>query len=221
MLAGVEELLIGQGARQVGASLQGAGGTVVALGHGAGGDRRTPFLLRCASAVAASGRRALLFNFPYTERGRRVPDPPAVLEATVAAVADYASATLGCERLVLGGKSMGGRLASQAVAAGTPAAGLVFLGYPLHPPGRVEKLRDEHLGRIACPMLFLQGTRDAFARWDLIEAVVERLGKRARLERLEDADHSFAVPKRAGRSTAEVEGDLFDRLTRWLAETAL
>jgi uncharacterized protein len=221
MLAGVKELRIGHGSGEVGASVQGAGRTVVALGHGAGGNRRTPLLLRCAAALAASGRRALLFNFPYTERGRRVPDPPAVLEATVAAVAAYASATLGCEHVVLGGKSMGGRLASQAVAAGTPAAGLVFLGYPLHPPGRVEKLRDKHLGRIACPMLFLQGTRDAFARQDLMEAVVARLGNTARLERFEDADHSFGVPKRTGRSAAEVERDLFERLERWLTDMDL
>lgn len=217
----MQELRIGQGARQVGASLHGEGPTVVALGHGAGGSRRTPFLLRCAEAIAASGRRALLFNFPYTERGRRVPDPPATLEATVAAVTDHVRGTLGCERLALGGKSMGGRLASQAVAAGTSADALVFLGYPLHPPGRTETLRDKHLGKIPCPMLFLQGTRDAFARWDLVEAVVARLGERARLERLEGADHSFAVPKRAGRSPAEVESDLFGRLTRWLTEAGL
>jgi predicted alpha/beta-hydrolase family hydrolase len=193
----------------------------VALGHGAGGTRRTPFMLRCAEAVAASGRGALLFNFPYTERGRRVPDPPGVLEATVAAVAESARSHLGCEHVVLGGKSMGGRMASQAVAAGTPASGLVFLGYPLHPPGRTEKLRDKHLGDIACPMLFLQGTRDAFARWDLIEGVVGRLGERTRLERFEDADHSFAVPRRTGRSAADVEADLFGRLIRWLAAEGL
>ncbi len=193
----------------------------VVLGHGAGGNRRTPFLVRCAEAVARSGRTAVLFNFPYTESRRRVPDSPAVLEATVAAVADQVRGLPGVERIVLGGKSMGGRIASQAVAQGTPADALAFLGYPLHPPGKPEKLRDQHLPRIAVPMLFLQGTRDTFARWDLIEGVVGRLGPQARLERFEDADHSFGVPKRTGRTAAEVEADLLARLVAWLGEIGL
>jgi predicted alpha/beta-hydrolase family hydrolase len=217
----VTEVRIGSGAGEISLSLHGEGGTVVALGHGAGGTRRTPFLVRCAHAIADSGRRALLFNFPYSERGRRVPDPPATLEAAAADVALYARSTLGCGRLALGGKSMGGRIASQAVAAGVAAEALVFLGYPLHPPGRPEKLRDRHLGGIACPMLFLQGTRDTFARWDLIEGVVGRLGRRACLERFEDADHSFGVPKRSGRSSADVEADVFGRLVAWLGAVGL
>lgn len=197
-------------------SLHGEGRVAVILGHGAGGNRKSPFLVRCAEAMARSGRSAVLFNFPYTESRRRVPDAPAVLEATVAAVADHVRGLPGVERIVLGGKSMGGRIASQAVAQGTPADALAFLGYPLHPPGRPEKLRDAHLPRIGAPMLFLQGTRDTFARWDLIEAVVGRLGPSARLERLEDADHSFGVLKRSGRTSAEVEADLLARLVRWL-----
>jgi predicted alpha/beta-hydrolase family hydrolase len=164
---------------------------------------------------------AVLFNFPYAESRRRIPDPPAVLEATVAAVADRVRGLPGVERIVLGGKSMGGRIASQAVAQGTPADALVFLGYPLHPPGRPERLRDAHLPSITVPMLFLQGTRDAFARWDLIEAVVGRLGAQACLERIEDADHSFAVPKRSGRTSADVEADLLGRLEAWLGVLGL
>jgi predicted alpha/beta-hydrolase family hydrolase len=217
----VREIRIGSGPVEVGASVHGEGGTLVALGHGAGGSRRTPFMLRCAESLAASGRTALLFNFPYSERGRRLPDRPPVLEATIDAVARHARTALGATRLVLGGKSMGGRLSSQAVASGTAADALVFLGYPLHPPGRTDTLRDRHLPAIPCPMLFLQGTRDAFARWDLIEGVVARLGDRARLERLDGADHSFAVPRSAGRSRDDVEADLWARMASWLGETGL
>jgi predicted alpha/beta-hydrolase family hydrolase len=212
----VKVMRIEAGGATVSASVHGSGPTAVVLGHGAGGNRTTPFLGRAAEAIAGSRRMAVLFNFPYTESGRRAPDAPSVLEATVAAVAAGIRDLPGVGRVVLGGKSMGGRIASQAVAQGTPADALVFLGYPLHPPGRPEKLRDRHLPAIGVPMLFLQGTRDTFARWDLIEAVVASLGEKARLERLEDADHSFAVPKRTGRSAAEVEADLFGRLLSWL-----
>ena len=205
----------------VSASVHGSGPVAVVLGHGAGGNRTTPFLCRAAEAIARSGRVSVLFNFPYTESRRRVPDAPAVLEETVAVVAAAVRDLPGVARVVLGGKSMGGRIASQAVAQGTPADALAFLGYPLHPPGRPEKLRDRHLPAIAVPMLFLQGTRDTFARWDLIEGVVLSLGQKARLERLEDADHSFAVPKRTGRTAADVEVDLLGRLNSWLDSLGL
>jgi predicted alpha/beta-hydrolase family hydrolase len=102
------------------------------------------------------------------------------------------------------------------VAAGAPADGLVFLAYPLHPPGQPEKLRDRHLPQIAAPMLFIQGTRDAFARPDLLDAVVGRLGARARLVRIEGGDHSFSVPKRSGRTPASVERDVIAAVTGWL-----
>jgi predicted alpha/beta-hydrolase family hydrolase len=212
----MQELQIPVAGDLVSASVSGAGETVVILGHGAGGNRRTPFLVRVADALAGSGRRVVLYNFPYTEARRKVPDPPPLLERTTAAVAEHARATLGARRVVHGGKSMGGRIASQAVAAGAPADGLVFLGYPLHAPGRTDLLRDRHLPRIEAPMLFLQGTRDAFARWDLIEAVVGRLGPRSTLHKLEAADHSFGVLKRSGRSGAEVERELLDTLLGWL-----
>jgi predicted alpha/beta-hydrolase family hydrolase len=210
------ELRIAAGDGSVSASLHGEGPTVVALGHGAGGNRRAPFLVRFAEALAATGRRIVLYNFPYTEARRKVPDAPSVLEATVTAVAAHARQSLGARVVVLGGKSMGGRIASQAVAQGTPADALVFLGYPLHPPGRPETLRDRHLPAVAPPMLFLQGTRDTFARWDLIEAVVGRLEPRATLHRVEGGDHSFAVLKRSGRTTAEVERELVETTAAWL-----
>lgn len=215
----MKEISVPVGGTAVTASVFGAARarTAVVLGHGAGGDRRTPFLMRLAEALAASGRGVLLYNFPYTERGGRRPDPPALLEETAAAVHEAARVALGAERLVGGGKSMGGRIASQAVAKGAPADALVFLGYPLHPPGKPGQLRDAHLPAVAAPMLFVEGTRDAFARWDLLTAVLERLGPRATLHRVEGGDHSFAVPRRTGRTNAEVEREIHAAIVAWLA----
>jgi predicted alpha/beta-hydrolase family hydrolase len=209
------------GGASVSASVHGQGKTAVVLGHGAGGDRKTRFLVELADRLAASGRQAVLYNFPYTEAKRRAPDRPDVLEATAQAAAEHARETLRAERLVLGGKSMGGRIASQAVAAGLGAHGLVFLGYPLHPPGKPEALRDRHLPRIKAPMLFVQGTRDAFARFDLLQAVLERLGETARLHRVEDGDHSFAVRKSTGRTAADVRDEIHAAVLGWLDEHGL
>jgi predicted alpha/beta-hydrolase family hydrolase len=116
---------------------------------------------------------------------------------------------------------MGGRIASQAVAQGLRAEGLVFLGYPLHPPGRFETLRDRHLPAITAPMLFVQGTRDAFARPDLLATVLGGLGHRATLHSVESGDHSLAVPRRAGRAPAEVEGEVASAIGAWLAARGL
>jgi uncharacterized protein len=215
------EIRIPAGDASVTASVHGSGGTVVALGHGAGGDRTTPFLRRVADGLASSGRAVVLYNFPYTDARRRAPDTPEVLEATARAVAEHARASLGARRVVLGGKSMGGRIASQAVAKGVAADGLLFLGYPLHPPGRPETLRDRHLPAIRVPMLFVQGTRDTFARWDLLQAVIGRLGPLATLHRVEEADHSFRVPKRTGRTTADVEAEIVEASLGWLAASGL
>lgn len=201
---------------EAGASLYGAGTSVVVLGHGAGGNRRTPMLVALAEALAGSGRAALLFDFPYAARPDRRPDPPALLEATTRAAAALALEATGARSLVLGGRSMGGRIASQVVAAGVHAAGLIFLAYPLHPPGRPERLRDAHLSRIAAPMLFVQGTRDAFAREDLLLRTIESLRPRAELVRIEEADHSFAVLKRSGRTPAQVVGEVSAAVLDWL-----
>jgi predicted alpha/beta-hydrolase family hydrolase len=205
----VSELEIGSGPTAVTASLHGEEGTLVALGPGAGGNRKTPALVALAEAIAHSGRRALLFNFPYRERRRRIPDPPRVLEATIAEVASVAREVLKAPQLVLGGRSMGGRIASQAVAKGVRAEALVLLAYPLHPPGKPETLRDAHLKDIQVPMLFVQGTRDAFARWDLLTAALAPLESRAELFPIPNGDHSFKVPRAesaglAERITAEV-----------------
>lgn len=203
------------------ASLHGAGDTVVVLGHGAGGTRETPMLVTLAQALAGSGRAALLYNFPYSDRGARRPDPPKVLEATAREAAEIAREKTGATRLVVGGRSMGGRIASQVVAAGAPADGLAFLAYPLHPPGKPEKLRDAHLPTIDAPMLFVQGTRDAFAREDLLQGLMTRLGNRAEHHPVESADHSFRVLKRSGRTAADVEDEVRDRLFLWLEKHGL
>jgi hypothetical protein len=116
---------------------------------------------------------------------------------------------------------MGGRIASQVVAAGERADGLVFLGYPLHPPSQFEKRREVHLPRIEAPMLFLQGTRDAFAREDLLDALMQRLGSRAELHRVEHADHSFGVLKRSGRTPGDVVAEVHEALLAWLDRRGL
>ena len=217
----MQDLRIPVPAGEVGGSVFGSGRTVIVLGHGAGGNRHNPQLVRFAESLAATGRRVLLYDFPYTDRGRRAPDPPDVLEATTRAVGDFARASLGAAQLVHGGRSMGGRIASQAVAAGAPAHGLVFLGYPLHPPGKPGQLRDRHLPRIEAPMLFVQGTRDTFARPDLLDAVLGRLGGKATLHRVEGGDHSLAVLKRSGRTGTEVEAEVERVILGWLDRQGL
>jgi hypothetical protein len=152
---------------------------------------RNAMLLGFAEGLAENGIACLRFNFPYKERGSKAPDPPPVL------LDAWWSAFRRAEKLGgpvwVSGKSMGGRIGSMAVAEGMPAAGLVFLGYPLHPPGKPERLRDAHLDDVGAPMLFIQGTRDSFARWDLLEGVVKRLADRAVLYTIEGGDHSFRV----------------------------
>lgn len=180
-------------------------GPILVLAHGAGGTMRNPLLDGFAAGLVAAGVSCLRFNFLYSEAGRRSPDrEPLLREAWSAAFAR--GREIGGP-IWAGGKSMGGRIASMMVADGElDAAGLVFVGYPLHPPGKPDRLRDAHLDAIRAPMLWLQGTADPFARWDLLEDVVGRLGKRASLHRVEGGDHSFRVRGRprddAGTGTA-------------------
>jgi len=187
------------------------------LAHGAGAGMRHRFMVAVAEALAARRIATLRYQFPYTETGGRRPDPPAVLEATVRA-AVRAAAELGRGLpLVAGGKSMGGRMTSGAQArAPLPGVeGLVFLGFPLHPPKRPAIARAEHLDAVALPMLFLQGTRDDLAELALITGACERLGPRATLHVVEGADHSFGVLKRSGRSDAEVLDELAESVAGW------
>ncbi len=194
---------------QVSAELTGtgAGRTVVVCAPGAGSDMRNELLLGFAEALADADVACLRFNFPYKERGAKAPDPPPVLLAAWRAAFERAQELGG--PVWVSGKSMGGRIGSMAVAEGMPAAGLVFLGYPLHPPGKPDRIRDAHLDDVRAPMLFIQGTRDPFARWDLLEGVVKRLADRAVLHPIEGGDHSFRVrgrPKDDGGTGRELGG---------------
>src|SRR5690348_2831369 len=187
------------------------------LAHGAGAGMRHPFLESIAQRLAEREIATLRYQFPYMERRSRRPDPPAVAAAAVrAAVVEAARAAPGLP-LLAGGKSFGGRMTSTAQAAEPlpGVRGLVFLGFPLHPPGRPSDQRAEHLAKVQIPMLFLQGTRDEFADLKLLRPVVKRLGDRATLHLVEDGDHSFHVPKRAGRTELDVMGELAQAVVDW------
>ncbi len=192
------------------------------LAHGAGAGMRHPFLESMAARLAERGIATLRYQFPYMERRARRPDPPAVAEATVrAAVEEAARATPGVP-LIAGGKSFGGRMTSSAQAsAPLPGVrGLVFLGFPLHPPGRPGDERAKHLSQVHIPMLFLQGTRDDFADWKLLQPLVQRLGGLATLHLVRDGNHSFKLPKRAGKTDTEVMAELVDAIVEWTARPA-
>jgi uncharacterized protein len=188
---------------------------VVVLGHGAGSGMASPFMAGIAGALVEQRLAVARFDFPYMHAGRKAPDAaPALVETWRLARAAVGERTGGLP-LVAGGKSLGGRIASMAVAEGMPAAALVFLGYPLHPPGRPEKLRRDHLGEIAVPMLFLQGSRDPFARTDLLAQTVAGLGQRATLVEVEGGDHSFRVPG-GTRDSAAIGAGLAPQVARFV-----
>ena len=180
------------------------------VGHGAGAGMDHPFLVGFARAMAEHGVATARFNFHYMNAGRRSPDPEPSLRAAWMEAFEGTTALAGGLPVFAGGKSLGGRIASMCVADGMPAAGLVFLGYPLHPPGKPERIRDQHLYRIRVPMLFLEGTRDPFAQEALVAKVLKQLGPRAELHAVEGGDHSFNVrgakrdPRDVGASLAEV-----------------
>jgi predicted alpha/beta-hydrolase family hydrolase len=195
--------------------------TTLILAHGAGASQSSPFMVDFAQGLARRGADTVTFNFPYMEEGRRLPDRAPTLEACFRAViaAVRGRADVGEGRLVIGGKSMGGRMASHVAAAGLPGlTGLVFLGYPLHPPGKPAELRAAHLARIRQPMLFVQGSRDAFGTPEELAPVLRPLGPTARLHVVEGGDHSFAVPKRSPVPRAEVFAGAQDEIARWLRE---
>jgi predicted alpha/beta-hydrolase family hydrolase len=187
------------------------------LAHGAGAGMRHPFIASVVEALAGRGIGSLRYQFPYMEVGRGRPDSPSVLEATVRAAVAVAQDIAPGLPLLAGGKSLGGRMTSNA-AARQPlpgVAGLVFLGFPLHAPKRPSQSRAEHLRKVDVPMLFLQGTRDMLADLDLITAVCRDLGPRATLHVVEAGDHSFAVLKRSGRSEGEVMEELATAIADW------
>lgn len=190
---------------------------LLVLAHGAGAGMRHLFLQSLSRELAELGIATLRYQFPYMEHRRKVPDNHAVLTATVrAAVAAGAKAAVDLI-LLAGGKSMGGRMSSLAASQEPLGAvrGLVFFGFPLHPPNRPGTERGEHLKRVGVPMLFLQGTRDQFAHLDLLRPVCDKLGARATLHLFEGADHSFHVSKSSGRSDAEVMKELAGTTASW------
>jgi uncharacterized protein len=187
------------------------------LAHGAGAGMTHPFMAKVATELALRGIATLRYQFPYTERGGKRPDPPKVAHAAVRAAAATASRLLPNLALIAGGKSFGGRMTSQAQAA-TPlpgVRGLAFLGFPLHPPGKPSQERAAHLTDVHIPMLFLQGTRDDFATLDQLQPVCAALGARATLHLVEDGDHSFHVPARSGRKDTQVLSEMMDVLAAW------
>jgi predicted alpha/beta-hydrolase family hydrolase len=188
------------------------------LAHGAGAGMSHPFMGAIADGLAERGIATLRYQFPYMEQGSKRPDAPKLAQATVRAALAKASHLVPKLALVAGGKSFGGRMTSQAQAAlPLPGVGaLVFLGFPLHPAGRPSDGRGAHLVEVKIPMLFLQGTRDALADTHILQALVERLGKRATLKLFQDADHSFHVPARSGQTVAEVRTEMLDALASWL-----
>jgi predicted alpha/beta-hydrolase family hydrolase len=188
------------------------------LGHGAGAGQRSPFMVAASRALAARGIVTATFDFPYMIARRKVPDAAAVLEqAWREAIAHtHEHPAFRDLPLYIGGKSMGGRIASQTAAAGSlPVAGLVFLGYPLHPPGKPQQRRDAHLPAIGAPMLFVQGTRDVFGTAAEIEELLPRL-QRAELYAIAGGDHSFKVPSKNDPPQAAVLQNMYDRVAAFV-----
>lgn len=199
-------------------------GSAILLANGAGFHLDAPWMAAAARGLAARGFPVLGFNYLYRERALRErrekpPDAAPVLEEAHAAALTALAERASGRRLILAGKSLGGRIGTHLAAKGEGCAGLVLFGYPLHPPGRPEKPRSEHFAAIAQPALFLQGTRDELAELELLRAALARFGGRATLEVIEGADHSFRVPRKSGRTDEEVREALLDCVERWERET--
>jgi predicted alpha/beta-hydrolase family hydrolase len=186
------------------------------VAHGAGAGMQHPFLAAVAEGLAQRGIATLRYQFPYIERGSKRPDPPKVATAAVRAAMIEAARHLPGVPLYAGGKSFGGRMTSQAQAAAPlpGVRGLIFLGFPLHAPGKRSDERGAHLAQVSVPMLFLQGTRDDFASLDLLQPLAGRLGATLRL--FDEADHSFHVPARTGRKDTQVMAELLDVVSGWI-----
>lgn len=191
---------------------------VLAPGAGAGHDHR--FMVTFGRGLASRGLHLVTFNFPYIEASRRVPDSNATLEACWVAVLHAVGNRAGTgAKLFAGGKSMGGRIASQVAARdASNLRGLVFLGYPLHPPGRPDERRTAHWPAIRVPALFIQGSRDPFAAPDELRADLPRYGGDTRLLIVDGGNHSLEVPRRSGRDQEEVYAGVQDAIVEWMAQ---
>lgn len=197
-----------------------ARGASLILAHGAGAGQRSAFLVSYAHGLAALGIDVFTFNFPYTEQGRRLPDRRPVLDACFAAVIDLVGSRIQAGQFLFsGGKSMGGRIATHVAAAdpGSAVAGLVLLGYPLHPPGRPTERRDAHLPGIGRPMLIAQGERDVFGTPPEFEVVLARMSPRPTLHVVGGGDHSFRVPRAGTTGQQAVHDEVQRTIARWIA----
>ena len=188
------------------------------MAHGAGAGMKHPFLSEMAKGLAERSIATLRYQFPYMEKGSKRPDAPKLAQATVHAAVTKAAHLLPDLPLFAGGKSFGGRMSSQAeAAAALPGVlGLIFLGFPLHPPGQPSRERADHLFKVEIPMLFLQGDKDEFAQLDLLKPLTNELGARTTLKLFPEANHSFHVPARAGRTDAEVRTEMLDVMKDWI-----
>lgn len=205
-------------ARSYPASGRGPSGVTLVLAHGAGAPQTHPWMVSMARTIAERGVAVFTFNFLYTEAKRRAPDKTDVLEATWLAAIEAVRARAAGDRLCIGGKSMGGRIATQVAARPEVSVdGLVLLGYPLHPPGKPAQLRTAHLPRVRAPMLFVQGSRDAFGTREEMEPVVAGLSPGTRLFVVEGGDHSLVVPKSTGISLADTMARVADEIARFTA----
>ena len=195
-------------------------GSAILLAHGAGLPMTAPFMETVAEGLCARGFGVLRFNYPYAERmaqegKRRAPDSAARLESCHASALAQLRLRAPERRWLLAGKSMGGRMGTHLAAKGEDCAGLVLFGYPLHPPRKLDKQRHEHFPAIVQPALFLQGTRDALCDLEALDAALERFGGTPTVHIVDGGDHSFSVPKRSGRTSAEVLEELLDAVAAW------
>ena len=180
--------------------------TAVILAHGAGAGMNTPFMMFFHNELASRGFLTVKFDFEYMEQKRKVPDPQPKLRARYRQVIEEVDRTHKPKRIIVGGKSMGGRVASYIAGDISVVNGLVFLGYPLHPPGKLDQLRDQHLYGLERPMLFISGTKDTFAERRLLEDVVRRTGERATLVWIQGGDHSLKKGRRDKESLQRAAG---------------
>jgi len=188
------------------------------LGHGAGAPQTHPWMVAMATALASRGIDVVTFNFLYTEAKRRAPDRNDALEATWRAAIAAVGARAASLPLFAGGKSMGGRIATQVVAqGGVDVSGLVLLGYPLHPPGKPTQLRVAHLPRVDVPMLFVQGSRDSFGTPEELRPHLAGLAKGTRLYVVEGGDHSLSLPRSSGQTRDAILGRVADEVAAFIA----
>jgi predicted alpha/beta-hydrolase family hydrolase len=197
-------------------ALGGADVAVFVCAHGAGGSMADRSVAATAKALTARGIGVVRFNFLYREKKRGRPDQMPVLQDTLAAVVERTRAELRPKRLIIGGRSMGGRAASMLAADGYAAEGLLLFAYPLHPPGKPNQLRDAHLPKITMPVCCFCGTRDPFVTRELMERVLETVPAPWEMHWVDGADHSFHVLKSSGRTDAAVMDDIADTSRRWI-----